>query len=107
MIYNDGPEMDENLRITKCPRCGNTEFDDDAEYCQICGLPLYNYCLGEEIYSATGNYEGTGPRHKNLGNARFCKHCGARTEYLEQSILKHYEEARKDLLALEINDIPL
>ena len=29
MIYNDGFQMDDNLRVTKCPKCGNEQFDDE------------------------------------------------------------------------------
>lgn len=90
MYYNDGPEMDENLRITKCPRCENEIFDEDAEFCQICGLSLYNKCVRAEIHDEEGNFVGYGQEHRNKGNARFCKICGAKTTYNVEGILKDY-----------------
>lgn len=106
MYYNDGPEMDENMRITKCPRCSNEVFDEDADYCQICGLPLYNYCLGEPIYDDYGNIDDRGPRHKNKGNARFCKYCGCETTYLDEGVLKKYNVVLEAARREEVEDIP-
>ena len=76
MIYNDGPEQNDNRRAIKCPKCGNEEFSDDAEYCKICGLQVYNYCA---------------ERHRNVGNARFCETCGRETVYYEEGLLQDWE----------------
>ena len=106
MFYNDGPEMDENMRIIRCPRCGNEIFDDDAEYCQICGLALYNYCVGQLIYDDFGNVEGRDKQHKNKGNARYCKYCGAETTYVQEGILRDFHVVIEEAQQKEIDDIP-
>ena len=31
-------------KINFCPSCLNHDFDDDAEFCNICGQPLYSKC---------------------------------------------------------------
>ncbi len=106
MFYNDGPEMDENLRITKCPRCANEIFDDDAEFCQVCGLSLFNYCIGQPIYDDYGNLEGHGEVHKNKGNARFCKYCGTETVYTQEGILREFHVVLEEARQKSIDDIP-
>ena len=104
MFYNDGPEMDDNLKIKKCPRCENELFDDDADYCQICGLPLHNYCLGQPEYDRYGNIEGYGNRHKNKGNARYCKTCGSETSYKQEGVLREFHIVLEE--AHQVDDIP-
>lgn len=83
MIYNDGPEMDEKLRIVKCPRCENEAFENDDKFCPVCGLSLYNYCFGDE-------------QHINKGNARYCVYCGERTVFQFEKILKPYTTVLKE-----------
>ena len=39
MIYNDGFSMDENLRVTQCPKCGNEQFSEDASWLMAVPLP--------------------------------------------------------------------
>lgn len=91
MIYNDGYPMNEDLRVLRCPKCKNEEMGEDAEYCRICGSPLFNLCEGEEIYDFNGNYEGL-EQHKNFGNARFCEKCGKPTTYLKLKFLVPFNE---------------
>jgi len=79
--------MNENKRALYCPRCKNQEMDSDAEYCHICGLSLYNVCIGD--------WNDDRPQHKNSSNARYCKICGRITEYNYQKILRPYEEVMK------------
>lgn len=82
MIYSDGVPMDDNGLVRYCPRCQNQEFDPDSEYCQICGLTLYNICIGD--------WQHDMPEHKNKSNARFCRICGLPTIYNQQNILQPY-----------------
>lgn len=95
MIYNDGVLMDLNLRLTKCPRCGNEEFSSDASHCRICGFELYNTCDGETICDDFGNYDHT-EYHRNPGNARFCEKCGAKTYFFKEKILRPYTEVMNE-----------
>lgn len=91
MIYDDGFSMDDNLRVTKCPRCENKQFDDAAEYCRICGTPLFNMCEGQEEWDDFGNLVDRN-YHKNHGNARFCEKCGRPTEFFRLKLLRPYNE---------------
>lgn len=85
MIYNDGaPQNQDTLKVTMCPRCNNTEFTDNALYCKICGLSLYNRCLGENEDRE---------QHDNPSNARYCEICGSKTVYLFDKVLKEWHDA--------------
>lgn len=95
MFYQDGPEMNEDKRVIKCPRCGNEEFSDNAEFCRVCGLPVFNYCEGEEQYDYHGNYLDT-TKHKNPGNARFCEICGRKTTYYTEKLLKDWTVIKRE-----------
>lgn len=88
MIYSDGVPMDDNGRVRYCPRCQNQELDPDSEFCQICGLTLYNTCAGD--------WQDNIPEHRNKSNARFCKYCGLPTTYYQQNILQPYSEILKN-----------
>ena len=92
MIYNDGVEMDNELKVTLCPRCENEVMSEGAEHCKICGLSLYNYCLGEIISDPNSNHPDYTEYHKNVSDARFCESCGAATTFFEQNILEPWEK---------------
>lgn len=84
MKYLDGAPQDaETMRILECPRCKNDEFGKDAFHCRICGLSLYNLCVGENEYNQ---------QHKNPSNARFCETCGCETNFFREGILKSWQE---------------
>lgn len=76
MQYNDGYELDEYARVRNCARCGNDQLSDEAQFCQICGTPLYNRCTSRSCQTAA------------QGNARFCVLCGAPTTFLATGLLK-------------------
>lgn len=95
MIYNDGFPMDNNLRVTQCPKCGNEQFSQNAEHCRICGTLLYNYCVGEPIYDYQGSVDHI-DKHKNCGNARFCETCGRPTEFFKEKFLLPFDEVREE-----------
>lgn len=98
MKYNDGFRMDDDLRVTKCPRCENEQFDADAEYCRICGAPLFNMCEGQEERDNFGNvYDYS--YHKNYGNSRFCEKCGKPTEYFRLRFLRPFDEVTEQYIA--------
>lgn len=100
MIYKDGYQMDENLRVIKCPVCGNKEFSDDAEYCRICGTRLYNYC--------EGYYDGFAQEnicHKNPGNARYCETCGSPTYFFKEGLLEPWDKATEKISCEETKEV--
>lgn len=97
MIYSDGFPMDENLRLEVCPKCGNEEFGDDAEYCRICGTYLYNMCDGQEIYDYDGIFDRI-EKHRNHGNARYCEKCGKPTAFFNAKLLRPYNEVKPDFV---------
>ena len=79
------------------------EMGEDAEYCRICGSPLFNLCEGEEIYDFNGNYEGL-EQHKNFGNARFCEKCGKPTTYFKLKFLVPFNEFQQ---TIDDDDVPV
>lgn len=101
MIYDDGVRMDEDMRAEICPRCENEIMSTKAEYCKICGLRLYNYCLGEIISDPNGNHPDYVEYHKNDSDARFCETCGQPTTFNEEQLLRDWEDAKN---LIEIND---
>jgi Zn-dependent peptidase ImmA (M78 family) len=59
----------ENGRYTECPRCGNNDFSNDANFCKICGLYLYNICF-EDLPNYS--FQCRVKFRVNPGDARFC-----------------------------------
>lgn len=96
MIFADGYEMDKNLRVLCCPKCNNEQFSDNAEFCRICGTPLFNYCEGEDVCDEMGNIDRI--RHKNYGNSRFCEKCGTKTVFFTKKFLQVFDELPRDSL---------
>ena len=93
MIYNDGYEVDENLKFVKCPRCGNEQYSDGARYCRICGFYVYNECEGDFDRDEYGN-QGEFQIHRNMGNARYCEFSGQPTILFKEKLLKPYTEVQ-------------
>lgn len=102
MIYNDGFDVDNNLRFIKCPKCGNEEYSVDAKFCKICGFPAYNECEGSPEYDSFGNVIDFSI-HQNVGNARYCEYCGKSTTLLKEKLLKPYSEVQ----AIQNDEDPL
>lgn len=94
MMYDDGFPMDDNLRVTECPRCKNSQFSTEANFCRICGTSLYNLCEGEEVYDYNDVYQGM-EQHRNPGNARFCEKCGKPTSFLKEKFLLPFNEVNE------------
>ena len=101
MIYDDGVKMDDEMRVEICPGCGNEVMSTHSEYCKICGLSLYNYCLGETISDPSGSYPDRIEYHKNDSDARYCEKCGQPTNYFEEGLLKSWEDAKN---LIELNE---
>lgn len=88
MIY-DGYDLDENGRPSMCPRCENERIGPNDEYCRICKLQIVNRC--DNIIG----YEDETPIYCNTpasGDARYCVKCGGETTYLQQGLLKPWDE---------------
>lgn len=107
----DSVIMDENTRkFLVCPRCGNDEFSDGAEYCKLCGLYLYNVCINSESFNpetsnivAEVSYDGCGAQ--NPADARYCEYCGSETFIAHLGLFKSWEELQRerDGKPIEIN----
>lgn len=95
MIYDDGVQVDNQMRVTQCPRCENEVFGQQAEHCKICGLTLYNLCEGEYM-NDYGHEEVV--QHRNPGDARFCETCGKPTEFYKEQILQPWEVVQKSAM---------
>ena len=102
MIYRDGFEVNKNKRFVKCPRCGNEEYSEEAMFCKICGLQVYNECEGLSEYDDYGNLEVV--KHKNVGNARFCEYCGKKTMLFIEKFLKSYDDVQSEQEQEDKND---
>lgn len=90
MIYDDGVQVDGNMRVVGCPRCENEVFNTNAGHCKICGLSLYNSCEGEPEFDYNRNQIDT-IYHQNPGDARFCEFCGRPTTFNKAGILKPWD----------------
>lgn len=95
MIYNDGVQTDEELRVKFCPRCENEVLSTHAEYCKICGLRLYNYCTGKITEDPYHNSPLESEKHLNKSDARYCESCGESTLYGQENLLKTWEDLKK------------
>lgn len=93
MIYNDGYKTDNDLRFLSCPKCGNEEYSQNAQYCRICGLSAYNECEGSPEQDNFGNVIDFHV-HRNVGNARYCEFCGQPTMLFKEKLLKPYTEVQ-------------
>lgn len=87
MIYDDGIQLNVDNKVVKCPKCGNSNIEDDEKYCSICGLMLYNECLSD-------NEDNYNCFYNNPGNARYCVYCGSETYFLREGILDIWKKSR-------------
>lgn len=73
-------------RVEYCPHCFNQDISDDALFCNICGMPLYNECSTEHT-------------HLRLLDS-FCPVCGSVSTFKDS-----YDQAEKRLNAISHCDI--
>lgn len=99
-------ETDERGRFLYCPRCGNRNFSEDAKYCKMCGIYLFNECTNQSRFD-----ERIGADHWcgriNPGDARYCEHCGAETILTQLGLLKPWQEVmipKKEVATSRIPD---
>ena len=105
MIYKNEIETDENKKVKRCPRCDNEEILD-GDYCQICGLELYNRCINYEEDNYRNFIQGCG--EFCFSNARYCPRCGAKTTFYQLGILSDYtvEKSAQDFVVSDTSDLP-
>ncbi|MCJ7967718.1 MAG: ImmA/IrrE family metallo-endopeptidase [Lactococcus lactis] len=73
-----------------CPICQNEKLY--GNYCQICGIDIINKCTGIK-YSHGGILTNCPPCSTPLkGDARYCTECGANSTFLENGLLKNWQE---------------
>lgn len=87
-------ETDEKGRFLYCPRCGNRNFSEDAKYCKMCGIYLFNECTNQSPMDKTIGSDNWCGRI-NPGDARYCEHCGAETILTQLGLLKPWQEVMK------------
>ena len=63
-------------KVSKCIRCGNSEFSEGASFCKKCGAPLTNYCIDNHCDAI------------NVPDAVYCERCGSRTVFAERGLLE-------------------
>lgn len=80
-IQISGIAVDDQGRALRCPECGNEDYgyiegsDKTPRWCYRCGAPLFNFCTKTEC------------RMANRPDARFCIHCGSKTEWYSRGYL--------------------
>ena len=80
-------ETDSNGRVLYCVVCGNQVFSENAAYCKVCGSPVKNICLDEEMVVS--------------GECRHCPDCGGLTKFEESGLFDKLKEIEvPDLLTL-------
>lgn len=83
---------DSKGRFYNCPRCGFDHFSNEAKYCRMCGLFLYNNCANDlrlTFKQLCGQI--------NPGDARYCECCGSETVLTRLGILKSWREIEEDV----------
>lgn len=85
MKYISNIELDNNSKAKICPICKNEELED-GDYCNICGSYLINHCDNRPFENGFVNESACG----NLlsSNSRYCPHCGNRSTFFNDGILK-------------------
>ena len=83
MIRKEGETMDDSASRFPCSKCNFDAHEENAEYCERCGVPLYNVCLNS---SCPARYDDD--QDVNLSSqAVYCPFCGEQTYYATQGIL--------------------
>lgn len=77
-------QMDERGRVTKCLRCGNTDFAPDARFCKRCGMNLINECTYEHC------------NHSNSPDAAYCELCGWETTFFVKEVVNDWQGPYRD-----------
>ncbi|MCR2013755.1 ImmA/IrrE family metallo-endopeptidase, partial [Bacillus cereus] len=92
MIY-DGINVNENSKALTCPNCENEQINENGDYCKICGTYLINRCSNIHGYNTTDGFiEACGKLTD--GNARYCHHCGEKTTFYNNKMLKSWEQEK-------------
>ena len=91
MRFKDGFSADGQGRVSRCPKCGNTELPAGGDHCMICGSYLINRCTNDSgsDHLSTGLEPCGKPA---AGKARYCIFCGAETMFYRAGLLKHWSD---------------
>lgn len=73
-----------NGKYSKCPRCGNREISEDANFCMICGASIYHTSPSAIPAAPCGRV--------GLKEARFCENCGAEVYQTRIGLLYEKDE---------------
>jgi Zn-dependent peptidase ImmA (M78 family)/rRNA maturation endonuclease Nob1 len=82
-------------KVKFCPTCNNEETDIEGDFCQICGKPLINRCddRGWDNYPSD---DGRPCGKPVPSNARYCPHCGNKTTFFNDEMLKDWQVERRE-----------
>lgn len=90
-------DLNERGKAKICPNCQNEDTDIDGEWCQICGKQLVNKCK-QQIQVSFNEWLEESPCCENAktlqGNARYCPYCGSKTTFLENGLLKKWQDSQ-------------
>ncbi|GMA64723.1 hypothetical protein GCM10025859_51630 [Alicyclobacillus fastidiosus] len=75
--------MDDTDKQIACAQCGFDDHEENAEYCERCGIPLYNVCVNS---SCPARYDDDQDVHLSP-QAAYCPFCGEKTYYANKGIL--------------------
>lgn len=89
MIYS-GIEVNKYSKAKVCPVCENEE-PEYGEYCSICGTHITNRCTNPRCINGPddGLFGAFLP-----GNARYCSYCGSKSTFLQNELLKPWQEEK-------------
>jgi hypothetical protein len=63
-------KLNKQNQFSICPVCGVEDYSEEAEFCKICGTPLFNACTHD-------------PAHLNYPESKYCYICGNTTAFYE------------------------
>lgn len=95
----DGKKVNSDGKLIECAKCGQNLTSNDGEFCEICGMRIYNRCTGytqyDEFPITLKPQEEIHPCEKGnilSGQARFCPYCGCTSTLYEYGLLKSYDQ---------------
>lgn len=99
MMDYDGKKVNSDGKLIECAKCGQNLTSNDGEFCEICGMRIYNRCTGytqyDEFPIPLKPQEEIHPCEKGnilSGQARFCPYCGCTSTLYEYGLLKSYDQ---------------
>lgn len=105
MLYSS-VDTDKDMKVKECPRCKNTYFETDGNFCPICGLYLINHCITTDATNSNEFYSDPFcEKGKRLpSNYRFCPYCGNKSYFGELKVLKEWNSS--EILNIDEEQLP-